>query len=149
MQKQLKQDDFLEELRIKGRKKYQKYAHIFENLYQNKIVYHERYTRIVRLENLEVTDEYFEAKAIQEKVILTAYQKSQYRKFNTLEKILNQHKEWTFRGNWGVAIISENPLSISQPYASFKIWTEPDLVMYIEKLIEYGDDDALEILWKR
>ncbi len=149
MQKQLKQDNFLEELRIKGRKKYQKYAHIFENLYHNKIVYHERYTRIVRLEDIEITEKYFEAKAIQERVILSEYQKRRYKRKNILDKVLNKPREWTFRGTWENAIISENPLSIGSPYANFVIWIEPNFVKKIERFAEYGDDEeVLKLLWK-
>ncbi len=144
------QTKFWEELKRKGIKKYQKYAPMFDNLYQKKIIYHEQITRIVRLEDLEVTDEYFKAKAIQEKVILTEFQKNRCRKLNTLEKVLNNHNEWSFKGSWANAIISENPLSITQPYANYVIWTEPDFVMYIEKLAKYGDDEeALKLLWNR
>ncbi|MBS9773783.1 MAG: ADP-ribosylglycohydrolase family protein [Tenacibaculum sp.] len=145
-----KQRKFWEELKTRGIKKYQKYAPIFENLYQNKIIYHEGITRIVRLENLEITDEYFQAKAIKEKVILTKSQKDRFRKYNTLEKVLNKSDKWTFRGTWGNAIISENPLRIGSPYANFVIWIEPNFVKNIERLAEYGDDeDALKLLWNR
>ncbi|MBS9768027.1 MAG: hypothetical protein KGV44_10890 [Flavobacteriaceae bacterium] len=150
MHEQMKKEDYWKKRKEEGKKKYQKYAPFFENLYENKIVYHERITRIVRLEDLEVTEEGFRAKAIQEKVILSKFQQERCRKLNTLEKVRNSPRQWTFSGTWEGAIISEKPLSIAMPYVSFVLWIEPDLVKYIEKLAEYGDDeDALKILWNR
>ncbi len=143
------QEEYWKNIKIKGREKYIEYAPAFDNLYNNKIIYHERFTRIVRLEDIEITDEYFQAKAIQEKVILSEHKRERLIKNNTLERVL-QPKEWTFKGGWDLANISEKPLQIGMPYANFVIWIEPDFVKYIEKLVEYGDDeDALKILWNR
>ncbi len=149
MHERMDKEEYWRKMKERSNKNYQKYAPTFDNLYDNKIIYHERITRIVRLENIEITEEYFQAKAIQEKVILSEHKRERLIKNNTLEKVL-QPKEWTFKGGWDLANISENPLRIGMPYASFVIWIEPDFVKYIEKLVEYGDDDdALKILWDR
>ncbi len=143
------QKQYRESRKIAGKENYKKYASIFNNLYKNKIIYHERITSIVRLENLEVTEEYFQATAIREKVILSDIKRKLFEKFNTLQN-LEKPESWVFKGTWDNCNITENPLSIGQPYANFVIWIEPDLVKYIEKLAQYGDHkDALNILWHR
>lgn len=142
------QKQYRESRKIAGKENYKKYAPIFNNLSKNKIIYHERITSIVRLENLEVTEEYFQATAIREKVILSDIKRKLFEKFNTLQN-LEKPESWVFKGTWDSCNITENPLCIAQPYANFVIWIEPDFVMYIEKLLDYGDfDDIMELLNK-
>ncbi len=149
MHEQMDKEGYWEKMKVRGKENYQKYAPLFENLYENKIVYHERFTYIVRLEDIVITEAYFKAKAIKEKVILTAFQKERCQKLNTLEDVRNSPRQWTFKGTWADAMITENPLCIGQAYVNFSIWLAPDLVQSIEKLAECGDDEgALKILKK-
>lgn len=127
----------------KNNDEYKKYGHYFNNLYDNKIIYHERYTMIVRLEDLEVTEDYFKATAIRERFIM----ENPIRR----ERVMNSNlfSKWTFRGSWQDATYSENPFRIGQPYATFVVWTEPEVVKYIEQLVEKGDfKEIRNILWK-
>lgn len=126
----------------KNNDEYKKYGHYFNNLYENKVIYHERVTMIVRLEDLEVNEEYFKATAIRERFII----ENPIRR----EKFKNSKffKQWTFKGCWQYATYSENPFCIGKPYASFKIWTEPALVKHVEKLVNQEDFEEIEnILW--
>ncbi len=137
---------FGEEAVKRARAYYHKYAPLFDSLYNNKIVYHEGFTRIVRLEDLKVTKQHFQATAISEKVILSRAKQERLKKRNTLQNFYKP-RQWSFKCSWVTSTISEEPLRIGS-IANFVVWIEPDFVKHIEELVEYEkNDEALQLLW--
>lgn len=106
--------------------RYKLLAPLFENLYENKALYQERFTSLIFLENMVITPEGFKAKAKRHLVVESAG-------FDVPET-------WSFSSLWGYMYIHKN--SISVPYASWSICLDPGLVQEVEKLLNkcsYGE----------
>jgi len=100
--------------------RYLLFSPLFNNLYQNKVVYHERFTSIIRLENIILAPDRFEAVAIRHLLI----DKGSAGKRALPEK-------WTAGANWAFLRLSGNCL-IS--YSGWLMWVDPVLVEKIERL---------------
>jgi hypothetical protein len=103
--------------------RFKAFAPIFENLFEKKIVYHERFTRLVVLENMKITPESFFAKAIPLALI----------KAGTRLESFYSEKPWVFGAVWSHICYLDNQLMT--PYANWSIWFEPILVERVEGLV--------------
>lgn len=107
-------------------------APLFQNLYQNKIVYHERFTALVQLSNITLTPDMFTARA---ELISTI------RTLRTQRRPLPQ--TWGISANWAYLTLHKGCLS---PYSSWLIWPDPELVKKAEVLIKTNNlDEAWNI----
>ena len=94
---------------------------LFQNLYQNKVVYHERFTAVVQLSDISLTPDIFFARA----ELISLIKSSRLRK-----KPLP--KTWKISANWAYLTLNKACLS---PYSSWLMWPDPELVEKVEKLI--------------
>lgn len=115
--------------------RFEAFSPIFKGLFENKIVYHERFTRLVLLENISITPERFFAKAIPLALI----------KSGTRLERFNSKKPWEFGAVWSHICYSDNQLVA--PYANWSIWFEPILVKQVEGLVlQEKFQEALSLL---
>jgi len=105
-------------------------APLFQNLYQNKIVYHERFTALVQLHNITLTPDMFTAQVELISVIIAL--RMQKRPLP---------KTWEISANWAYITLHKGCLS---PYSSWLIWPDPELVKKAEDLIKINN---LEEAW--
>ena len=111
--------------------RYQILSPLFENLYENKVVYHERFTCIVKLENITITPERFSAIAVPHLIIRKGY---------GVNKIPDS---WDFGSVWEMMSLSKNAIS---SYSSWTIWCDPILVQKVEKLVlDRNYEEALNL----
>jgi hypothetical protein len=96
------------------------FSPIFKGLFENKIVYHERFTRLVLLENISITRVRFFAKAIPLALI----------KAGTCLEGSYSTKPWVFGAIWSHICYSDSQLVA--PYANWSIWFEPILDKQVE-----------------
>ena len=104
--------------------RYNALSPIFENLYENKVIYHERVTSIVRLENIILNPELFEATAIRVKL------------FEPISKSLTHFasiNKWTIGANW--SFLTMDNAGRLHPYSGWLMWTDPELVKRVEVLV--------------
>jgi hypothetical protein len=103
------------------------------NLYENKVVYHERFTCIVKLEQIKLLPDRFTAIAIPHLLI---------EKGNRMDKFYPD-KPWEFGASWKYLQLSGNVLS---PYFSWFMWCDSDLVkQVVELVIEKKFKEALAL----
>ena len=109
------------------------FSQLFLNLYDNKVVYHERTTRIIKLDQIKLLPDRFSAIAIPYLLI---------EKGNRLDKFY-RHIPFEFGASWKYLTLSGNVLS---PYSSWLMWCDPDLVKQVEVLVlEKKFKDALAL----
>ena len=114
--------------------RFQAFAPLFSNLFENKIVYYERFMCIACLENIEITPERFSATAILQ---LRIERKNQSPKFFPT-------KPWGFGSVWSLMVLNNN--SISVPYAGWTIWTERERVQTVEQcVLKSNFNEALKL----
>ena len=101
--------------------RYKLFSPLFINLYENKVVYHERFTCIIQLSDIELTPERFYAKARLHLVIKPAP-----RRHKPLPET------WEISANWSFLSLDEGCLSM---YSGWIIWPDPLLVESVEKLV--------------
>jgi hypothetical protein len=89
---------------------------LFENLYENKVVYHERFTCIVKLEDIFISPEMFCAIAIPHLMIKKAI---------SIGHTFTMPAKWDFGSVWEVMTLSKNTISA---YSGWSIWCDPILV---------------------
>jgi hypothetical protein len=118
-----------------GAKEYAKYSQLFKKLYENKVVYHERFSCIIKLEDIKITEERFEATAVPFLQIINGSKR--------LDKTYPD-KPWEFGGIWKMIKTEENCLF--SPYGGWSIWFEPELVKKVENLVLDGKyNEALKL----
>ena len=105
-------------------------APLFQNLYQNKIVYHERFTALVQLSNISLTPDMFTAHA----ELISAI-----RTLRTQRRPVVQ--TWGISANWAYLTLHKGCLI---PYSSWLIWPDPELVKRAEELINTNN---LDVAW--
>jgi len=111
-------------------------APLFQNLYQNKVVYHERFTALVQLSEITLTPELFTAKA----ALIAVIKASSFRK-----RPLPQ--TWDLSANW--AYLSLNKACLST-YSSWLLWPDPALVQKVETLIYTNQlEEAYELTMRK
>lgn len=127
---------------------YLKASDWLNNLYQNKVIYHERVDLIVRLDDLIINESGFSAKAIREHILRIPSYLSRKKTFNEDEFFSKHFVEWVFGVKFKYAIINDSEKCISG-YGSFQIWTDPVVVQEIDQLlIEGKKGDAIECFKK-
>jgi len=103
--------------------RYDLFSPLLKNLFENKVVYHERFTGIIKLEDVVITPERFEATAIPYLLI---------EKSERLDRIFFRSPKWAFGSQWQyMRLIGD---SINVPYANWSIWCEPYIVKKVEEL---------------
>jgi hypothetical protein len=120
--------------------RYKAFAPLFENLYENKMIYHEHGVGwLIRVENLEVTPERFSATAV---AICMLYDRRR-RKSGTCHNL----KIWKFSATWSSMMLLGNHV-FHVPYASFSIWIEEDIIKRVEKLIAQNKlEETYWVIW--
>ena len=118
--------------------RYKLLAPLFENLYENKMIYNEGgYTGLIKVENLVITQKKISATA---KHILTVYNDRPYRGLRNLPQ------QWTFSGSWAWLRICGKAIAA---YSCWAIWIEPNFVKSVEQLLlENKNIEAYNILWE-
>jgi hypothetical protein len=101
--------------------RYKLVSPLFKNLYDNKVIYRERFIGIVQLEDIELTEDLFRA---------TANGKLMIYKPSFIDYPIR--KSWKFGCDWSALRLAENRLS---SYSSWTIWPDPEFVQNIEKLM--------------
>lgn len=99
--------------------RYELLSPLFDNLYENKIIYHERLTYIATLENIKITPELFEATVVPCLLI---------KKDTPMEKRLlrlSKKSSWTIAAKWNYIGYRDNWL---HAYSSWNMWCDPILV---------------------
>ncbi len=106
---------------------------LLKNLYENKVVCHDRFTSIVKLENLFITPEQFQATAIRHLIIDNgAYRGKRF-----------PPEKWTLGANWAFLRLVGSGLTV---YSGWIIWTDPELVKKVEQLVTEGKfKEALDL----
>ncbi len=103
--------------------RYKLFSPLLQNLHEHKIIYYEKFIGIVKLKNIKITPEFFEATAIPYALI---------ERGNRFENFFKTNSSWTIRGSWSwIRLIGE---SLGVPYAGWSIWCEPELVRQVEAL---------------
>ena len=103
------------------------------NLYENKVVYHERFTGIVRLEQIKLMSYGFTAIAVPLLLI----------EENKLVDKCYLKKPWEIGASWQHLQLLENALAI---LTLWLMWCDPDLVKQVEELtIEKKFKEALAL----
>ena len=111
----------------------EEFSPLLLNLYENKVVYHERFTGIVRLEQIKLLSDGFEAIAIPLLLI----------EENKLVNKCYPKKPWRIGANWQYLQLRQNSLSI---LTLWQMWCDPDLVKHVEELtIEKKFKEALAL----
>ncbi len=114
--------------------RYEAFSPIFKNLYENKIVYSEESIGIIKVENIIITPEHFQATAISYLVI---------KRGNRYDEMFLKGKDWGFGSTWeGMHLGNNNTIGVA--YAGWTIWCDPELVKEVEELIQNEKmDEAL------
>ena len=110
----------------KKRLRYTMFAPFFQNLFDNKVIYHERFIVIARLKDIEITPKGFGAKAIP---LLSIKQ------IEPPYDVLDE--PWHFGGPWDWMRLIGN--AINMPYAGWTIWPEYDRVKKVEEAVIKND----------
>jgi hypothetical protein len=106
----------------------------FENLYEDKLIYRERFICLAKIENLNLTDQGVTGSVVPLHFIRIPRGLPAPR-FN----------RWGFGGTW--AHMFQVNGYLTQPYAGWSVWPEADRVRAIEGLLAHNDTEgALELL---
>ena len=113
------------------------FAPLFHNLYQsNKVVYRERFSCIIALENIIITPERFEAVAIPIALIKGGSRSDKY---------FSIERKWEFGAMWSNITLSG--IHLTSAWANWSIWCDPNTVMTIENLVLKNQmEEALDIM---
>ena len=95
---------------------------LFTNLYENKVVCHDRFTSIIRLGDLEITPIQFQATAFRHLLI----DSGAFRR-----KRLPPEK-WVLSANWAYLRLTGSSLCV---YSGWIMWTDPEMVKKVEQLV--------------
>lgn len=114
------------------------FAPLFYNLYQkNKVVYKERFSCILTLENIIITPERFEAVAVPIALIKGGSRSDKY---------FSIERKWEFGAVWShIRLLGTH---INSLWANWSIWCDPKTVMIIENLVLNNQmEEALDIIF--
>ena len=120
--------------------RYKAFAPLLENLYESKIIYHERGVGwLIRMENLEITPTRFSATAVP---ICVIYNRRNLGGFSLMKK-------WNFFAAWDYLLLCDDD-SFIVPYASYSIRVEADIIKRVEKLIsENKIEEIYDVVWEK
>jgi hypothetical protein len=111
--------------------RYKLFAPILRDLYENKIVYFERFVCVAILENIQITSERFEATAVP------------YINIERPDKPYHQKKPWTFSASWPYMRVLNGHFGT---YGMWSFWTDKELVKTVEELARKGEfEKALDL----
>lgn len=117
------------------------FTRIFQKLFEDKVVIHNRFTCIARIEKIEILPESFSAFIIPETFIRTDTP-SDKRQEIVFEKL---KRGWEISCKWEYMTILGNSLC-SSAYANWLIWVDPQTVELAEKLTKQGQNkEALKL----
>ena len=109
------------------------FAPILTNIYENKIVYYERFMCIAIIEDIKITAESFSATAIPYLKIERAGSRLPF----------YPNKPWAFGAHWSVMRLLGDHFG---GYCSWLIWTDKELVKTVEELARKREfETALEL----
>ena len=103
--------------------RYKLFSPLFQNLHENKIIYYEKIIGIVKLKDIVITPERYEATAIPCSVI---------ERGDEIDSYFFKKPEWTFSAIWSWMLLSGESLTV--PYAGWSIWCDPEIVKKVEEL---------------
>ena len=113
--------------------RYRVCAPFFQNLFESKVVYYEKFIGVVRLDDIEITPERFRALAIPQ---LDIERSGGFRPQAPTTP-------WYFGGIWAAMTLGESSIS---SYSSWTIWPEPDRVQRVEEFAARGCfEEALKL----
>ena len=113
----------------------------FQNLFEGKAIYRERFIYVIRLEEVEITSWGFSATAVPIFGIIPFYL---YDFMRAEDKPLAQ--PWHFAGRWD-SFTACNDTKMIAPYGGWTIWIKPDLVRAVELLLRAGlEKQAIKLL---
>lgn len=108
------------------------FSPFFLNLYENKLVYKERFTAVVELSDLQVTPKGLSATATPiEWIHVPDYRKS----------FAESNESWTFSNSWGNMCLNVEENNLCSPYVGFTLWPERDQV---EEAFSYAILDNMQ-----
>lgn len=122
--------------------RYEIFSPFLKNLYENKMVYHERIMGIIKVEVMEITSERFQAKAIPYLLLERDY----IYEGMTLgfDKYFFKNGSWHFGARWSHVRLLGSGLGT---YGMWKIWCDPLIVKQTEELIlKKNFEEAYNIL---
>jgi hypothetical protein len=102
--------------------RYYAFSPFFRNLEGKKAIIHDRFTALVRLENIVITQKMFEATVHLEHTI----------KDNLRKRYKPIPQKWEIGANWAFMGLVEQHFFV---YSGWSLWPETELVAMIEKLI--------------
>jgi hypothetical protein len=111
-----------------GNLRYQLFTPILKDLYENKIVYYERFMCVATLKNIKITAEKFEATAIRHITIERGENKP------------HPPKSWTFGAAWFAMTAKKEYFSTYG--GMWLLWTDKELVKTVEELAKKKDFKA-------
>jgi len=135
---ELRKLDTQKELQFFGNEeaKYKAYKPLFENLYENKMIYEAKgICCIIQLKNLEISEKGISGTVVPIHIISNHYNL-------TIE-------EWDFSTSWHLMMWSDLDTCIHIPYASYSLWFAERTIKRVEKLIaENRFDEIYDVLYE-
>ena len=117
------------------------FTNVFQNLFENKVIIHDRFTCIARIDRIEILPEIFSAFIIPETFIRTDTP-SDKRQEKAYERL---RRGWEISCKWEYMSFLGNSLC-SSAYANWLIWVDSETVELTEKLTKQGQNKkALEL----
>lgn len=114
---------------------------LFDNLFENKVVIHDRFTCIAKIERVEILPDYFTVFVIPQTLIPTGTP-SDKRKERAFEKL---KRGWEASCRWEHMSFVEDCLC-SSPYACWLMWIDSELVRKVDSLVSDNKfDEALNL----
>lgn len=112
--------------------RYKIFSPFLQNLFENKVVYDDRFTCIIKLEDLRILPEGFKVNAVP---------------YLTIEKKRPgkycPSNPWSFGAVWSSILL--NGTCLCAPYANWSIWCDPETVKKTEQLVlEKNYEEALK-----
>lgn len=115
--------------------RYEMFAPLLNNLFENKVIYRERFIGIIKLEEITISPERFTAKAVPYMLI---ERESRFDKYFF-------GRVWEFGAIWSAIRLTGN--SLNSPYANWSIWCDPEMVKKTEDLVlNKKFDEAFEFI---
>ena len=115
-------DEELYSLTADKKQRYEMYAPLLSDLFENKVIYHERFRGIIKLDEIKITPERFTATAIPYLLIEQG---------NRFDKYFFE-RSWEIGATWEcVRLTAYNALT---PYSGWRMWCEPETVKKAEEL---------------